>query len=46
LSGKKKSKKKPEIIQETLGELVESKQQKKGVSKKKLEETIFSEKEN
>jgi meiotic recombination protein SPO11 len=37
LSGKKKSKKKPEIIQETLGELVESKQQKKGVSKKKLE---------
>jgi meiotic recombination protein SPO11 len=37
LSGQKKSKKKPEIIQETLGALVESKQQKKGVSKKKSE---------
>jgi meiotic recombination protein SPO11 len=37
LSGKKKSKGKPEIIQETLGELVESKPKKKLLSKKKSE---------
>jgi meiotic recombination protein SPO11 len=38
LSGKKRSKKNPEIIQETLGELVESKPQKKVASKKKPEQ--------
>jgi len=37
LSGKKKSKKKPEIIQETLGELVEPESKKKSPSKKKSE---------
>jgi len=37
LSGKKKSKKKPEIIQETLGELIESKPKKKSQPKKKAE---------
>ncbi len=37
MSGKKKSKKKPEIIQETLGELIESKPKKKSQPKKKAE---------
>jgi len=37
LSGKKKLKKEPEIIQETLGNLVESKPKKKSVPKKKAE---------
>jgi meiotic recombination protein SPO11 len=35
LSGKKKSRKKPEIVQETLGELVESKSKKKPATAKK-----------
>ncbi|MFW9959902.1 MAG: helix-hairpin-helix domain-containing protein [Candidatus Thorarchaeota archaeon] len=37
MSGKKKSKKKPEIVQETLGELIESKPKKKSLPKKKTE---------
>ncbi|RDE14070.1 MAG: hypothetical protein C4K48_07065 [Candidatus Thorarchaeota archaeon] len=37
LSGKKKTKKEPEIVQSTLGDLIEAKTQKKTTSKKKSE---------
>lgn len=37
MSGKKKSKKKPDIVQETLGELIETKPKKKSLPKKKTE---------